>query len=121
MTRALNLDQVSNLSTELLSNLNEGIFFSKLSSFMMDHFGEYKVQVFESFGDGTTQLRAEDGKAIDNGMTFPKGQNLSGYVTRMKRAYYSNSKRDPMLATSKRDESVESELCVPVLCEDLMT
>ena len=120
MTRALNLDQVSNLSTELLSNLNEGIFFSRLSDFMMAQFGEYKVQVFQSFADGTTQLRAENGKAIEDGMTFPKGQNLSGYVTRMKRAYYSNSSRDPMLATSKRDECVESELCVPVLCEDLI-
>lgn len=120
MTRALNLDQVSNLSTELLSNLNEGIFFSKLSDFMMVQFGEYKVQVFESSQNGVTTLRAENGKAIEDGMVFPKGQGLSGYVTRIKRAYYSNSKRDPMLATSKRDECVESELCVPVLCEDLI-
>lgn len=120
MRRALDLNQVSTLSTVLLTNLDESVFFSKLSEFIMDQFGEYKVQVFEASQDGSTQLKAENGKIIEEGIEFAKGQGLSGYVTRMKRAYYSNSKRDPMLATSKRDECVESELCVPVLCEDMI-
>lgn len=120
MKRALDLNQVSTLSTVLLTNLDESVFFSKISEFVMDQFGEFKVQIFEAYQDGRTELRAEDGKVVSEGMIYAKGQGLSGYVTRMKRAYYSNSKRDPMLATSKRDDRVESELCVPVLCEDMI-
>lgn len=120
MTKALDLNKVSTLSTVLLTNLDEGVFFSKISEFIMNQFGEYKVEVFSASEDGSTELKAVDGKLIKKGLTYPKGQGLSGYVARMKRAYYSNSKRDPMLASSQRDEVVESELCVPVICEDLI-
>jgi Nif-specific regulatory protein len=120
MTQALDLNKVSTLSTVLLTNLDEGIFFSKISEFIMNQFGEYKVEVFSASEDGSTQLRSVDGKIIKKGLAYPKGQGLSGYVTRTKRAYYSNSKRDPMLANTQRDEVVESELCVPVICEDLI-
>lgn len=115
MKSALDLNKVSTLSTVLLTNLDESVFFSQLSAFVAEQFGEYKVQAFEARQDGTTILRAENGKIIEAGMEYAKGQGLSGYVTRMKRAYYSNSKRDPLLATTKRDECVESELAVPVI------
>lgn len=117
MKSALNMNEVSTLSTVLLSNLDEGIFFSKISGFIMDHFEDYKAQVFEVYQDGSTELRAENGQMINNGVRYEKGQGLSGYVARMKRAYYSNSKRDPLLATTKRDEVVENEICVPVICD----
>lgn len=117
MKSALNVNEMSTLSTILLSNLDEGIFFSQISGFIMDHFEEYKAQVFEVFPDGSTLLRAENGKMIEDGVRYEKGQGLSGYVARMKRAYYSNSKRDPLLATTKRDEVVENEICVPVICD----
>jgi Nif-specific regulatory protein len=120
MTQALDLNKVSTLSTVLLTNLDEGIFFSKISEFVMNQFGEYKVEVFSASEDGSTQLRAVDGKLIKKGLTYTKGQGLSGYVTRMKRAYYSNSQRDPMLANTQRDAVVQSELCVPLICEDLI-
>lgn len=120
MRSALDLNKVSTLSTVLLTNLDENIFFSQISSFVMEQFGEYKVQAFEAFQDGTTVLRAENGKVIDGGISYAKGQGLSGYVTRMKRAYYSNSKRDPMLATTQRDECVESEISVPVICDGMV-
>lgn len=111
------MNKVSTLSTELLANLDESIFFSKLSTFVAEVFDEYKVQVFEAFNDGSTLLIAEDGKAIENGLEYAKGQGLSGYVVRTKRAYYSNSKRDPLLASTKREECVESELCVPIIIQ----
>jgi transcriptional regulator with GAF, ATPase, and Fis domain len=114
MKSALNIDQVSTLSTVLLSNLDENVFFSKISEFVQSQFKEYKVQVFETFEDGATILKAENGKLIQDGIRYNKGEGLSGYVSRMKRAYYSNSKRDPLLATTKRDACVESELCVPM-------
>lgn len=120
MRSNLNLNEVSTLSTVLLTNLNETLFFSKISEFMMSQFGEYKVQVFEAFKDGSTLLMAENGKAIENGILYGKGEGLSGYVVRTKRAYYSNSKRDPLLASTKRDDVVESELSVPLVCEGMV-
>jgi len=114
MKSALNNDQVSTLSTVLLANLDENIFFSKISEFVQSQFNEYKVLVFETYEDGSTILKAENGRLIDNGTHYAKGEGLSGYVSRMKRAYYSNSKRDPLLATTKRDDCVESELSVPM-------
>jgi Nif-specific regulatory protein len=120
MRSALDLNKVSTLSTVLLTNLDENIFFSQLSSFVLGHFQEYKVQAYEAFQDGSTVLKAENGKAINNGIEYAKGQGLSGYVTRMKRAYYSNSRRDPLLATTKRDEKVECELAIPVISDGLV-
>lgn len=114
MSIALDMNKISTLSTVLLSNLDESIFCAKISGFIQDMFKEYKVQVFEAYQDGRTQLRAENGKVIEEGMVYAKGQGLSGYVVRTKRAYYSNSSRDPLLATTKRDECVEAEVCVPV-------
>ena len=117
MNSALDMNRVSTLSSQLLTNLDETIFFSQLSGFIHDVFGEYKVQIFEALNDGSSFLIAENGQAITNGMQYPKGQGLSGYVIRTKRAYYSNSKRDPLLATTKRDDVVQSELSVPLISE----
>ncbi len=115
MKSTLDLNEVSTLSSQLLSNLDESVFFSRISAFVMDIFDEYKVQTFEAFSDGSTILISENGEVIEDGINYAKGQGLSGYVVRTKRAYYSNSKRDPLLATTRRDDCVESELCVPVI------
>lgn len=120
MKNALDMNEVSTLSTVLLSNLDESIFFSKVSKFVQNQFNEYKVLVFESFEDGSTQLRSENGKIIEKSEVIAKGEGLSGYVTRVKRAYYSNSKRDPLLASSKREEKVEAELCVPITVDEMV-
>ncbi|MBT4791961.1 MAG: sigma-54-dependent Fis family transcriptional regulator [Halobacteriovoraceae bacterium] len=116
MKSTLDMNKVSTLSTQLLSNLDEEVFFGRLSLFVQELFGEYKVQVYESFSDDTTILIAENGEIIVERQEYTKGQGLSGYVVKTKRAYYSNSKRDPLLATTKRDDCVESELCVPITC-----
>lgn len=122
MKSALDMNEVSTLSTVLLTNLDENLFFAKISEFMMQHFEAYKTLVFESFADGVTELKAINGKVAmeDEKIIYPKGQGLSGYVTRMKRAYYSNSKRDPLLATSKRDDCVHSELSVPIISNGII-
>jgi Nif-specific regulatory protein len=117
MKSALDMNEVATLSTVLLTHLDENLFFAKISDFMMEHFEEYKVQVFEAYSDGVTELRAVNGKPVEDSIVYPKGQGLSGYVTRMKRAYYSNSKRDPLLSTSKRDDCVETEVCVPIISD----
>lgn len=117
MKSALDLNEISTLSTVLLTHLDEKLFFSKISKFVLEYFEEYRVEVFEVYQDGTTELRAINGTIVDNGISYEKGQGLSGYVSRMKRAYYSNSKRDPLLSGTKRDPAVECELCVPMISE----
>ena len=115
MKSALEMSKVSTLASRLLESLDERVFFSKLTGFVQETLGEYKVQAFTTYQDGLTQLIAENGEVIEDGMVYNKGQGLSGYVVRTKRAYYSNSKRDPLLATTKRDECVECEISVPLI------
>lgn len=118
MKTASNHNELATLSTVLLSNLDEVVFFAKLSGHIQEVMQEHKVLGFEVLSDGCTQLLSENGKSLNNAKLLNKGQGLSGYVARMKRAYYSNSvKRDPIASTGIREEEVEAELCVPVMVE----
>ncbi len=111
-------NELATLSTVLLTNLDEVVFFSKLSGFIQEVMTEYKVLGFEVLSDGSSRLIAENGQAFSSVKVFNKGQGLSGYVARMKKAYYSNSvKRDPIASTGLRDECVEAELCMPIMFE----
>jgi DNA-binding NtrC family response regulator/putative methionine-R-sulfoxide reductase with GAF domain len=111
-------NELATLSTVLLSNLDEVIFFSKLSGHVQSIMKEHKVLGFEVMNDGSTRLIAENGTALSKAQVFNKGQGLSGYVARMKRAYYSNSvKRDPIASTGIREEIVEAELCLPIMID----
>jgi len=118
MNKTLQANELSTLSTVLLSNLDETIFFAKLSGFFHELSQEYKVLTFEVLHDGSTQLMAENGIVPNDVKILNKGQGLSGYVARMKRVYYSNSvKRDPIASTGIIDEKVESELALPIIVE----
>lgn len=109
--------ELDTLCTQLLTHLDEVVFFSRISGFFHETTGEYKVEVYETSTDGATRLAAQNGKAVE-GEWLAKGIGLSGYVARMKRAYWSNSvKRDPVTAHSKRDEVVEAELAIPLMHE----
>ena len=46
MKSAANLNEIATLSTVLLSNLDEVVFFSKLSGFVQELTGEHKVLGF---------------------------------------------------------------------------
>lgn len=118
MKTASNQNELATLSTVLLSNLDEVVFFTKISDYVQSIMNEHKVLCFEAHSDGSTRLIAENGHAVNNSKLLNKGQGLSGYVARMKRAYYSNSvKRDPIASTGSRDEVVEAELCMPIMVE----
>lgn len=118
MKTATNQNELATLSTVLLSNLDEVIFFSKLTGFIQNSLSEYKVLGFEVLSDGSTRLISENGLAANNSKLLTKGQGLSGYVARIKRAYYSNSvKRDPIASTGSRDEVVEAELSLPIMVD----
>lgn len=118
MKTATQHNELATLSTVLLSNLDEVVFFSKLSGHIHNLMGEHKVLGFEVLSDGSTLLHAESGHALSTAKMLNKGQGLSGYVARMKRAYYSNSvKRDPIASTGLRGEEVEAELCLPIMID----
>jgi Nif-specific regulatory protein len=118
MKTASHHNELATLSSVLLTNLDEVVFFAKLSGFVQDLMGEHKVLGFEVLSDGCTRLLSENGQALASAKLLNKGQGLSGYVARMKRAYYSNSvKRDPIASTGLREEIVEAELCVPVMVD----
>jgi Nif-specific regulatory protein len=111
-------NEIATLSTVLLSNLDEIVFFSKLSGFIKTKFHEHKVLAYEALSDGSTRLIAEDGLAFGQIRNFDKGQGLAGYVARTRRAYYSNSiKRDPIASSGYRSESIEAELCIPIMVQ----
>jgi len=111
-------NELATLSSVLLANLDEVVFFSKLTEFVAQIFPNHSVLGFEVLNDGSTRLIAQNGKALSSAKLLNKGQGLSGYVARMKRAYYSNSaKRDPLATTGIRAENVEAELCIPVMYE----
>lgn len=111
-------NELATLSTVLLSNLDEVVFFSKLTGHVQSIMKEHKVLGFEVLNDGSTRLIAESGHALSKAQLFNKGQGLSGYVARMKRAYYSNAvKRDPIASTGIREDVVEAELCLPIMID----
>ncbi len=115
MTTAEKVNELSELGGFLLSTLDEGVFFGKLSGFIHAHFSEYKVQIYKTFEDGSTQLVAQDGTSIKDAEISTRVHGLSSYVIRTKRAYYSNAvKRDPLLANVEYDSDIQAELCVPV-------
>jgi len=118
MKTASHHNELATLSSVLLTNLDEVVFFAKLSGFVQDIMVEHKVLGFEVLSDGCTRLLSENGQALSTAKLLNKGQGLSGYVARMKRAYYSNSvKRDPIASSGVREEIVEAELCVPVMVD----
>lgn len=118
MKTASNQNELATLSSVLLANLDEVVFFSKITEFVAQVFPGHQVLGFEAFNDGSTGLIAENGKALSAAKLLNKGQGLSGYVARTKRAYYSNSvKRDPLASTGIRAEGVEAELSIPVMFE----
>jgi Nif-specific regulatory protein len=118
MNHALSHNDLAILSTVLLSHLDEAVFFSKLTGFIKNILVHDRVLGFEAVSDGCTILLSENGLALSAPKKLTKGQGLSGYVIRTKRAYYANAaKRDPMANTGILDASVESELSVPIMHE----
>ncbi len=109
---------LTKVSTLLLSDLREGVFFSRLSGFLKDHLNEDQVEVALVFNDESTQLIARDGEIVSDSKIHARGEGAAGYVTKTKKIYYSNSvQRDPLFSTDLRDSRIHSELIVPVMIE----
>jgi len=110
----LNQDASSEASKTLFT-LDREVFFIELSKIMKELLAEKNVLIYEALDEGASKLVANSGKIQKNAPILEKGNGLSGYVIRTKRAYYSNNvSRDPLLATIKYPENIVCELCVPV-------
>lgn len=118
MQNAFNQNELSTLSINLLSSLDESVFFTQLSGYFSKMYPECSIALHKSFSDNSTQLRALNGCEVEGAALVSKGNSISGYVSRTKRAYYSNSvQRDPLFSMQEIPAGVVSELCVPVLSE----
>jgi Nif-specific regulatory protein len=121
MNQAINMNEISTVSSVLLSTLEEGIFFGKLSSFIQEMMGEHKVLIFKTYQDHATQLVADSGIALEGEQIFDKAQGLAAYVSRIKRAYISNNvQRDPLFSGLDMAKEITSEVCVPVISEGMI-
>lgn len=121
MNQAQNMNEISTLSSVLLTTLDEAIFFGKLSGYVNELMGEHKVLIFKTYQDHATQLVADSGKALDGEPIFDKGQGLAAYVSRIKRPYISNNvQRDPLFSGLNVPAEVMAEICVPVISEGMI-
>jgi Nif-specific regulatory protein len=120
MSLALETNKLANLSTVLLTQLDEKFFFSELSRYFSEHMKIENVQIYMAHQDGSTRLIAQNGQSVESAL-LAKGLGLSGYVARMKRAYYSNSvKRDPLATHGTRADNIEAECAIPVIAEGVV-
>lgn len=112
------MNKIATLSSILLSTLDEGIFFAKLSSHIRDIFQNDNVQIFVARGEQGVQLVANDGAPVAESQIMELSKGLAGHVVKMKRAYYSNSvKRDPLLSSMEHRLDINAELAVPMNIE----
>ncbi len=108
-------DALAKLVVDLHANLDEPIFFGKLSAYLREEFIAEGVEIFQSFQDGAIQLVAKNGEAVISGEVVERPAGVVGHVCRTKRAYYSNAvKRDPLFSQDRVDNGADAVLCVPI-------
>ncbi len=111
---AKNGTDLENLSSILLSTLDETIFFSELAKFVKNSIGCDRVKVFKVQEDTSAKLISLDGKPVQDGRELMIGEGPAGHVIRTKRSYFSNNTaRDPLFS-KELHEGVKAELCFPV-------
>jgi len=104
----------------LLSNLEEHVFFARLSVILKQVFPLDQNEIYQMRADQSAKLVALDGEFRDD-LSFGKGESICSYVSKIKRPYFSNNtKRDPLFSQmiAKRANlglSFESELVYPIL------
>jgi Nif-specific regulatory protein len=109
---------LSQVSTILLSDLREEVFFANLSSFVKTESKEDQVEIYLIYNDESTRLIARDGEVVEGAQIIKKGMGASGYVARTKRIYFSNSvSSDPIFSTGNINDLVKSELILPILID----
>ncbi|MGB0452703.1 MAG: sigma 54-interacting transcriptional regulator [Bacteriovoracaceae bacterium] len=110
--------EIQELTSLLLSTLDESLFFNELSKFLAQCVICDRVMVYKVLDDQSTQLIACNGSIVKDGKQLDKGQGPTGHVIRTKKSYFSNNvSRDPLFVSESKD-GVQSELCIPVVVDN---
>ncbi len=108
-------DEISVLTSSLLSTLNESSFFGELSQFLVNNL-KRTIRVYIAYDDGNAKMVARDGIGIEGSK---EKLAVVGHVVRSRRPYFSNSvKSDPLFVDSK--DNPNAELCIPINCEGIV-
>ena len=114
-------NEITTLSSTLLSTLDEKKFFGKLSSFIAKKVDADNSSVFLVLEDKSTKLIVKNGKKAKGTIVLAAGEGPSGHVVRTKSPYFSNNvKRDPLFSGESYDEDINAELIIPVAHEGIM-
>lgn len=111
------LTKIGELSSILLTTLDESIFFNELARFMKGEIACDHVIVYKVLEDHSAVMVSNDGELVDGHI---KGKGPAGHVIRTKRPYFSNqTDRDPVFADVIA-EGVKAELAVPVAVDGIV-
>jgi DNA-binding NtrC family response regulator len=111
----LSMEKSSKLSTNLLATLDEHVFFGQISNQISEMYSPDTIRVFKCFQDGAIQLLCENGVERRDSQILEKSSEVSSYVHRTKRAYFSNSvQRDPILSSANIDSNMNHLICIPI-------
>lgn len=114
------LTKIGELSSVLLTTLDESIFFNELARFMRNEIQCDLVSVYKVLEDHSAVLVSRNGEIIDQSKDLIKGKGSAGHVIRTKRPYFSNqTDRDPVFADVS-SEGVKAELAIPVSVEGIV-
>ncbi len=112
--------QMENLTSILLSTLDEGIFFSTLCKFLSENIQSDRVLVYKVCEDSSAHLMSRNGEQIEEEIILDKGAGATGHVLKTKKPYFSNSvARDPLFS-KEAQEGIKAELAVPVTVDGIV-
>lgn len=117
---AKNLTKIQEISSILLSSLDESVFFPQMGKLFHDILDVDKTVVCLVQENGSVKVISENGKLISNGASLEKGVGPAGHVIRTRRPYFSNNtERDPLFAGAK-EEGIRAEMAIPVSHEGIV-
>lgn len=112
--------KIENLSTILLSTLDESQFFSHLAQFMAAQLDAERANIYVVKEDSKAIMVSENGQPADGSIVLEKGHGPAGHVIRTKKPYFSNcTQRDPLF-NKEAEEGVKAELTLPIVHEGII-
>ena len=115
-----NLTKIQEVSSSLLSSLDEGLFFPQLGKFLHDYMGVDKTLVYIVQENGSVKNISKNGKSLKRGRVLEKGMGPAGHVIRTRRPYFSNNtERDPLFSEAS-EEGIRAELAIPLSHEGIV-
>jgi Nif-specific regulatory protein len=112
--------QMENLTSLLLTTLDEGIFFSTLCKYLSENIQSDRVLVYKVCEDSSALLMSRNGQQVNEEVILEKGASVTGHVIKTKKAYFSNSvARDPLF-NKELNIGTHAELAVPVTVDGVV-